>query len=118
MERNSDARLPRKGQISRACYRKKLLETKECARCDLRGANLKSANLEYADLRAAYLYGADLRGASLEGADLTDANLRGAKIDLTDFLNVMSAKFCNTTIRDPRRREIRVAKRLCFFGSV
>jgi uncharacterized protein YjbI with pentapeptide repeats len=77
---------------------KKLLETKECARCDLRGANLKSANLEYADLRAAYLYGADLRGASLEGADLTDANLRGAKIDLTDFLNVMSAKFCNTTM--------------------
>ena len=84
--------------LSGEAARRKLLETKECVRCDLRGANLKSANLEYADLRAAYLYGADLRGASLEGADLTDANLRGAKIDLTDFLNVMSAKFCNTTM--------------------
>ena len=84
--------------LSGEAARKKLLETKECVRCDLRGANLKSANLEYADLRAAYLYGADLRGASLEGADLTDANLRDAKIDLTDFLNVMSAKFCNTTM--------------------
>ena len=90
---------PAKGAgVSGEAAIKKLLTTKECVRCDLRGANLKSADLEHANLRAAYLYGADLRGASLEGADLTDANLLDAKINLTDFLNVMSAKFCNTTM--------------------
>ena len=51
---------------------------------DLRGANLRGANLCGADLCSADLRGADLRGADLcsadlRGADLCDAALRGAK---------------------------------------
>ncbi|MBP4187407.1 pentapeptide repeat-containing protein, partial [Acinetobacter baumannii] len=41
---------------------------------DLFGANLRGANLRGADL-----FGANLRGANLRGADLFGANLRGAK---------------------------------------
>lgn len=46
---------------------------------DLRGANLRGANLYCADLHGANLRGADLHGADLHGADLRDANLHGAK---------------------------------------
>ena len=45
---------------------------------NLRGADLRDANLIYADLR-----GADLRDANLHGADLRGADLRGANIDFS-----------------------------------
>ena len=52
---------------------------------DLRGAYLREANLRGADLRGANLYGADLRGADLRaanlyGANLSEADLRGANL--------------------------------------
>ncbi|EHD7807879.1 pentapeptide repeat-containing protein [Salmonella enterica] len=51
---------------------------------DLRGADLCGADLRGADLRGADLCDANLRGADLRGADLCDANLRGADLpDLT-----------------------------------
>ncbi|EDT8110721.1 pentapeptide repeat-containing protein [Salmonella enterica subsp. enterica serovar Oranienburg] len=55
------------------------------SRADLRGANLRGANLcdadlRGADLRDADLFGADLRDADLFGADLLGANLRGANL--------------------------------------
>jgi uncharacterized protein YjbI with pentapeptide repeats len=53
-----------------------LLQTRECARCDLAGADLSDAHLIGADLREANLEGANLAGANLEGADLTGANLQ------------------------------------------
>ena len=53
----------------------RLLETKECAGCDLSGANLSLAILVNANLR-----GANLRGANLSGADLTRANLSQADL--------------------------------------
>ena len=51
---------------------------------NLRGADLRGADLSRADLRVTNLYGADLRGAYLYGADLrgaylSEANLHGAK---------------------------------------
>ena len=51
---------------------------------DLRGANLREADLSWTNLRGANLREADLswtnlRGADLRGADLRGANLRGAK---------------------------------------
>ncbi|EHT0294686.1 pentapeptide repeat-containing protein [Salmonella enterica] len=49
---------------------------------NLCGANLRGANLRGADLRGANLCGADLRGANLRGANLRGADLRGA--DLRD----------------------------------
>ena len=47
---------------------------------DLRGANLRDADLWGANLRDANLRGANLWGANLRGADLWDANLRGANL--------------------------------------
>ncbi|EPR2273679.1 pentapeptide repeat-containing protein [Salmonella enterica subsp. enterica serovar Newport] len=59
---------------------------------DLRGADLRDANLYGANLRDANLYGADLRGADLYGANLRDANLYGADLrgaDLPDLTFVI-----------------------------
>ena len=47
---------------------------------DLSGANLYDANLSGADLSGANLYGANLRGADLRGANLRWANLYGANL--------------------------------------
>jgi len=60
-----------------------LVEAIRC-RADLRGADLREADLSGADLRGAYLCeadlrGADLRGTYLSGADLSGADLRGAE---------------------------------------
>ena len=91
----------------------KLLDTGECAGCDLRKANLTGANLIGADLsgtdlRDAYLKGAFLSGANLEGADLSgaflmDANLSGANLNgaaLSYTTYMLGAILCNTTIPD------------------
>ncbi|MCI5168092.1 MAG: pentapeptide repeat-containing protein [Candidatus Electrothrix sp. GM3_4] len=81
----------------------RLVTTKECPGCDLRGAvltrmdlreadlqgadlseaklnltNFSKANLQNTILRGAALGGADFSGADLRGADLTDAQLAGA----------------------------------------
>ena len=48
---------------------------------DLSNANLRDANLRGADLSNANLWGADLRGANLRGANLRDADLSGADLD-------------------------------------
>jgi uncharacterized protein YjbI with pentapeptide repeats len=50
------------------------------AGANLRGADLRGANLEGANLRGADLIGANLEGANLRGADLIGANLRGADL--------------------------------------
>ena len=47
---------------------------------DLSGANLSGANLYIADLSGSNLRGADLRGADLRGANLSGANLSGANL--------------------------------------
>jgi uncharacterized protein YjbI with pentapeptide repeats len=56
---------------------RKLLATKECAKCDLTGAGLVMADLSGANLRGANLAGANLSRANLSGADLSSANLSG-----------------------------------------
>ena len=55
------------------------------------------ANLRGANLRGADLCGANLRDANLCGADLCDANLRGA--DLRDA-NLCDANLCGANLRD------------------
>ena len=59
---------------------RQLIETGECAGCDLAMADLSQAHLIGADLRNANLKGANLTAANLEGADLTGANLKGANL--------------------------------------
>lgn len=90
-----------------------LLETRSCIGCDLRGANLKNADLRGVNLTRANLKNADLSGANmmavvlkqanlqsanLSGADtlvvdLTGANLKGAKLDQVDAATL---RFCHT----------------------
>ena len=81
---------------------KRLKDTGDCIKCDLRGAylngtDLSGAYLRGADLRGAYLSGANLDGANLEGAKLSGANLDGAKLD---YAIMDGAIFCNTTMPD------------------
>ena len=59
-------------------------------KADLRGADLRWANLYRANLREADLYGANLNGANLSKADLrvanlSGANLRGVDLSVTDL---------------------------------
>ena len=54
-------------------------------KADLRGADLRGANLCGADLRRANLCGVNLNGASLRGADLREATLRGAILYRADL---------------------------------
>ena len=78
----------------------RLLDRKQCPRCDLADADLVHAQLEDADLRGARLEranlgqarldgarlgGADLRFTSLLGASLRGADLRGARLEGTDL---------------------------------
>ena len=102
----------------------KLLETKECQKCDLSGANLAGENLKGANLKGAMLLptrdtsvladltkvnltganltearldGANLTGAKLKEANLTDASLFAANLDGAD---TTGAIFCQTFMPD------------------
>ncbi len=55
---------------------------------DLRGQNLKNANLSGADLRRQNLEGIDLRGAKLIGANLDNVNLIDANLDGANLSDV------------------------------
>ena len=59
---------------------------------DMRGADLTGANLCDADMRGADLTGANLRGADLTGANLCDANMRDA--------NLCDANLCDANLCD------------------
>mgnify|MGYP003627772502 CR=1 FL=1 len=68
----------------------KLLDDRNCVRCDLRGANLSAKNLRAAHLMGAYLIGTNLSGSNLAGADLrgawlTRANLKRANLHGADL---------------------------------
>ncbi len=67
---------------------------RDCAGCDLTGANLKradlrGANLAGADLTGANLHAAILTGANLAGANLTDANINRANLKQADLENAV-----------------------------
>lgn len=67
---------------------KQLLETKQCVRCNLQGADLSSANLKGANLEGADLQGANLQKAKLEGAYLVGANLEKANLTQANLSGV------------------------------
>ncbi len=77
--------------------KKRLLEVKNCVKCDLTKADLNGANLTNADLSGANLYGAYLSKADLSGARLYGANLRGARLY---GANLNEAEFCDTKMPD------------------
>jgi len=83
--------------------KKKLLETKKCPSCDLRGAELQGAIVEDADLRKAILSGANFYKASLSGANLLDASLSGTYLLKADLL------YANLSGADLHEAELRGA---------
>lgn len=94
-----------------------LIETGECAGCDLHDAdlrrlNLAGVNLTGADLEGANFYYANLDGAQLQGANLIDANLgyasvRGAVLDSADLRYAVldTTNFSGTSMVDTDLRE-------------
>jgi uncharacterized protein YjbI with pentapeptide repeats/uncharacterized caspase-like protein len=102
--------------------KKKLLETKDCVGCDLRGArllgenlfgarlietnfsnaNLKNANLANSNLKMANLQNANLSQANLSAANLANTNLSGTSFRHANLaaVNLFEAYFCNTAMPD------------------
>ena len=78
------------------------LEGADLRYANLRGANLRSADLEGADLKSADLRSADLEGADLKSADLRYANLRGANLRGADLksANLGGADLEGADLRD------------------
>ncbi|EAR7288923.1 pentapeptide repeat-containing protein [Salmonella enterica] len=76
------------------------------SRADLRGADLRNANLYGADLRGADLRNANLYGADLRGADLRNANLYGADLRGADLrnANLYGADLRNANLRGANLR--------------
>ena len=78
----------------------KLLDSKNCPKCDLSGANFYEANLKEVNLSGAILHHANLRRSNLSGADLSGAMLFRADFfgaDLTNA-NLEGSKLCNTIL--------------------
>jgi hypothetical protein len=69
-------------------------------RANLRGANLRGADLSWANLRGADLSWANLREANLSGADLREANLSGANLSWANLreANLRNITLCGATI--------------------
>lgn len=98
-------------------HTQQLLNTNDCAKCQLNkaglvyarlsganlsGANLIQANLSHADLSGADLSGAQLNGAALYGVDLTGANLSGANLSGADLRGaiLLNANLDGANLRD------------------
>lgn len=75
----------------------RLLETKACPSCNLKGVDLAGADLSAVDLSSAKLNQANLSNANLTGSDLSFANLTGANLDGADF---SQAKLTGVTLAD------------------
>jgi hypothetical protein len=85
-------------------------------RADLRGTNLRSAdlrctNLRYADLRSADLRSADLHYANLSYADLRSADLRYANLSYAN-LSYADLRYANLSSADLRSADLSDAKNL------
>lgn len=65
---------------------RRLLQTNECAGCNLTGAMLKDTNLQAANLEGANLQDADLERANLQQTNLQGANFQGADLGKVNLL--------------------------------
>ena len=80
----------------------RLLDTKECKRCNLRNAELADAILEFSDLSNANLSNANLQRSDLQQADLYGANLKNANLSNTKMknANLMKADLAGADLSD------------------
>ncbi|EEO0194619.1 pentapeptide repeat-containing protein [Salmonella enterica subsp. enterica] len=97
---------------SRANLRGANLRDADLCDANLRGANLRDADLCDANLRGSDLCGANLCGANLRGSDLCGANLCGANLrgsDLRDAnlrgANLRDADLCDADLRGANLRD-------------
>ncbi len=112
--------------LSGEVAKKILLETKECAGCNLTGtsltkidlsytnlaeAKLLAVNLQESNLQGSNLIGSDLRFADLTGANLRDANLVRAMLDAANLrdanlrrANLFEANLGDTNLRNASLR--------------
>lgn len=62
-----------------------LITTGKCTGCDLKGADLSSANFQNVILTGSDLTGADMSSSNFSGSDFTSANLSGVNMKGTNF---------------------------------
>jgi uncharacterized protein YjbI with pentapeptide repeats len=82
------------------------VKSKNLARADLSGHNLRDLDLEGANLEGANLRNTDLKGSNLRGANLRNANLQGASLKKTDLRNAILA---GANFREANFREADIA---------
>ncbi len=66
--------------LSGEVAKKILLETKECAGCNLTGTSLTKIDLSYTNLAEAKLLAVNLQGSNLQGSNLQGSNLQGSNL--------------------------------------
>ena len=91
-----------------------LLETKECAECNLRGARLAGAELNGANLQSADLSQSNLRGVKLSGADLLTANLAEADLQEGRRGDDEARKHAQDGGRQQGLCALRLVRKFCF----
>ena len=79
---------------------KKVLTTKVCIGCNLKGINLSSFNLSGANLRNSNLSGANLSSTNLKNANLSGTNLWRADLSGTNLYgcNLLGANLFQTDL--------------------
>jgi len=87
--------------------KKHLLDTKECAGCnldkvDLREVDLRGADMRNVSLTKAYLWKANLEGANLEGANLSYSNL--------ELVNLKDANLKKANLQNARLVETKLTR--------
>ena len=93
--------------LSGETAKKRLLDTKECAHCnldkvDLREADLRGVDLRNVSLTKAYLWKANLEGANLEGANLSYSNL--------ELVNLKDANLKKANLQNARLVETKLTR--------
>ena len=79
---------------------KHLLNSRECAGCDLQNARLVDRNLNFAQLAGANLQGAVLTGTTLRGAALKGASFFGADLKGTDLTGATDANLAGAVTNE------------------
>ena len=98
-----------RANLSRANLRGADLRGANLSRANLIGANLSGANLSEADLRSA-----DLSGANLSEADLRGADLRGANLSRANLYNCCLPLWCGgLRIKLDRRQMAQLIYHFC-----
>lgn len=85
----------------------KLLKTKQCARCNLQGADLSGVDLSSSNLIGANLQNANLQGSNLGVSNLEGANLQGANLSNAYLYraNLKAANFSQAILNQAYLRE-------------